>query len=883
MCNLHNRATHEIVNKHRLSANVKPIHYSITIRPDLKSFTFAGGEVIDIQVKKATSVITLNAVDLDITNVTVSNEKGSCLVANVVYDVEHEQVHFKFDGVVGKGRWKLSLNFAGEINNKLHGFYRSSYKDALGVEHVIVSTQFEPGDARRAFPCFDEPSFKARFTPRFVVDSHLDVLANGAAVSSTTVEEVYACNIAYGDGFTHSVPAVTKKVVTFKTSMTMSTYLVAWVIGEFESTEAIKVNGTKLRVLFPSGKRHMATVAQKSGQFALDYFEKYFGIRYPGGKLDMIAIPNFAFGAMENTGLITYRETALLVNEQTATINELMRVVEVVAHEIAHQWFGNLVTMEWWNGLWLNEAFATFMAAKVVEAYRKEWDRWTSFGVERAGAMRVDALLSSRAVEAPVVSSTAAQGAFDGITYRKGASVLRMLEQYIGEEAFRKGVARYLKEHSYGNTEGSDLWNALRTSSRKPVDRIMQGWVYQAGHPVVTVGQSELPGSITLAQRPFKFLSEQADTSLSWSVPVKLRYKNEDGEQSQWVLLSDREQTIYLGESLEWVVANAGGHGFYRTLYAPELAAKISADVQNTLSAIERFNLVNDAWACTQGGLQTALQYVDIVKLFGKETDPNVWSVISGSLSRLEGLLPSANKPSMQVFVRELAGSQLERLGWQVREGESIQDRQTRGTIISLLGTIGGDTAVQAKADELFTSYQADKSICPVDIVPAVVGLVAHTGDQADYVRFRQLQAATNVPQEQVRYIGALARFQDRELLATGLQSLLDGSVKSQDASSLAVGFLSNQVIRITAWEFVKQNWDVIVKTFPENGLISMIAGVTALDTPALEQDVNQFFATHKVKGGDKAVAQALEMLHVAVQFNQRETKALRERFPAAS
>jgi puromycin-sensitive aminopeptidase len=875
MCKADNGITHEIVNKHRLSDVVKPRHYAVTIRPDLTNFTFAGAQVVDIRVKKPVKEIRVNAVDLNITHACVVNDTGSMLEAKVSYDAEHEQAVFTFDGVVGKGLWQLHDTFTGEINNKLHGFYRSFYKDAEGKEHVIVSTQFEPGDARRAFPCFDEPSFKAKYTMRFVTDPHFDVYANGAELTSETVEEVKPCTVDYGNGLHFTPPAVLKRVTDFKTTMKMSTYLTAWVIGEFEATETIKVNRTPLRVLTPRGQKHLGNFALKAGQFALTWFEKYFGIRYPGGKLDMIAIPNFAFGAMENTGLITYRGTALLVNEATATVNELLRVAEVVAHEIAHQWFGNLVTMKWWNGLWLNEAFATFMAAKVMESFRKEWDRWTSFGMERGAAMRIDGLVSTRAVEAPVVSSTQAQGAFDAITYRKGASILRMLEQFIGEEQFRKGVANYLKKHSYGNTEGSDLWDALSASSGKPVAKIMDSWVYQAGHPVITVSESEVSGSVTLSQKVFKYLAEQADPNQTWMVPVCLRFKTDEGVQTRWELLTDREQTVYLGENLEWLVANAGGHGFYRTLYSPSLAAKVTANVQSTLSAIERFNTVNDAWACAQAGLSTAGEYLNIIKLFSTETDPNVWSIISGSLSRLKDLLPASNHAAFEQMVCDLARPSLERLGYAARTTDTVQDRQLRGTIISLLGTTGGDKTVQAKADELFSAYKAQKDLVAADVVPAVVRLVAHTGDHADYQDFRQLHAGTNNPQEAVRYLGALAAFQDRELLTKSLHALVDGTAKTQDATSLAIQLLGNPAIAAEAWSFIKANWDRMVATYPENGFITMCTGVTALDTPELEEDVIKFFSEHKVKGGDKAVAQSLEMLRVSVQFRQRECQAL--------
>jgi puromycin-sensitive aminopeptidase len=877
MCMSHDDNVQVTADRYRLPATVVPEHYALTLRPDLKSFTFAGGEVIDIRVKEAVSEIVLNAAELTISDAYVTDAAGCRLNGTVSLDEETERAIIRFDGVVGKGSWKLHLSFAGVINNKLHGFYRSLYRDGEGKQHVIASTQFEPNDARRAFPCFDEPGFKAKFSVTLVVDPELTALANGAIIKETLVQESPELSIDYGNGLKYVVaPAVTKKVVEFKTTMKMSTYLVAFVVGQFEASEVINVNGTEVRVWCTPGKKHLSTFALKAAQFSIAWYERYFGIKYPGGKMDMVAIPDFAFGAMENTGLITYRETALLVDELTATIAELERVAEVVAHEIAHQWFGNLVTMKWWNGLWLNEAFATFMATKVENDFYPQWNRWGSFAIERAAAFKTDGLGATRPIEAAVTNPAQALGMIDVITYRKGCSVLRQLEQYIGEETFRKGIAAYLRKHSYGNAETTDLWDAIDSVSPLPVRQIMDSWIFQPGYPMVTVSQSDVAGSVTLSQRPFKYLADQVDASLSWLVPVHLRYKTDEGVQSQWLLLADREQTVYLGENLQWVVANAGGFGFYRTLYSPELAAKLTADVQANLTSVERFNLVNDSWACCEAGLISASQYLDIVKLFAGETDPNVWSNITESLERLAGVVPAEGAAGYQALVRQLARPTFKRLGWQAQESENPADRQVRGTIISLLGTVGGDSHVQTQADKLFTAYQQDKSAVAADVVPAVVKLVAHTGDQSDHARFKAMTGSTNVPQEAVRYLQALAHFQDEQLLADSLQALVDGTARTQDAPQLAVRLLSNRVIAQRAWQFIKDNWDYMLANYPETGLIKMVSGVSFLDfSPELEQDVLAFFTDHKVKGGDKAVAQALEQLHINVLFNERERAPL--------
>ena len=870
MCRADNRTTLEIPSKVRLPGTVVPKHYSLTLRPDLTAFTFTGDEVVDISVKQPVNEIVLNASELTISRAVVTDANGSRLNGKVTLDEANERAIIAFDGTIGVGDWSLAIGFAGILNNKLHGFYRSVYKDKAGKEHVIASTQFEPNDARRAFPCWDEPSFKATFGITLEVDEHLTAISNGPVIEEHSYKADSAPRNCWLPVALHG-----KKRVTFGTTPIMATYLVAFVVGEFEHTEPIVVNGTPIRIYHIPGKSDMTSFGLSMAAYSLDWLEKYTGIKYMGEKLDLIGIPDFAFGAMENLGCITFRETALLVNAKTATIAELSRVAEVVAHENVHQWFGDLVTMKWWNGLWLNEAFATFMATKIENEFRRQWDRWTAFAIDRAAAFRTDGLKSTRPIEAPVEHPAQALGMIDVITYRKGCSVLRQLEQYIGEEAFRKGIAAYLLKHAYGNAETTDLWDAIDSVTTLPARKIMDSWIFQPGYPVITVSESQISGTVTLTQSPFKYLSEAINPEQLWLAPVHLRFKTSDGVQEKWVLLDSREQTIYLGENLEWVVANAGGHCFHRTRYSTKLAAQLTSSSDANLSAIERFNLVNDAWACVQAGLQTTEEYLAIVKQSAGETDPNVWSIVSGSLSRMHGMLPTTHRAGFEQMVREIARPTLDRLGWSVSDTDTALDRQVRGTVIALLGVAGGDTAVQSKAKELFAAYAADKSSVPSDVVPAVVGLVAHSGGAAEYAEFHRLLQSTNVPQEQVRFLGALASFRDKELLEKTLKSTITDAVRTQDAPSLVVRLLGNEVSTEAAWAFIKENWDYMVANFPETGLISMMSGITALDEPEQEADVREFVASHPVKGGDKAIAQALEQLRIGVLFNQRETATL--------
>ncbi len=421
----------------RLPRTVIPSRYEIAMDPDLDAATFTGSVTIDVDVVEPVTEIVLNSIELDISDVSVA-VSGGTIDATPELDESAERLTLSLSESLPVGPASVTIRFRGVLNDNLHGFYRSTYTGPDGSSKTIATTQFEATDARRAFPCWDEPDLKATYSVSLTVDDGLLAVSNASEINRETLDSGKVC-------------------VTFAETMKMSTYLVAFVVGELEATEPRDVDGTPLRVIAAPGSAHLTTFALEMGAHCLRYFADYYGIDYPGDKLDMIAIPDFAWGAMENLGCITYRETALLLDDASATSNEKIRVADVIAHEIAHMWFGDLVTMKWWNGIWLNEAFATFAEVKCVDAFEPEWDRWLSFSASRAASQETDALESTRSIEMKVASPDEASAMFDVLTYQKGSSVLRMLEQYIGENAFRAGVTRYLKKHEYGNTETADL------------------------------------------------------------------------------------------------------------------------------------------------------------------------------------------------------------------------------------------------------------------------------------------------------------------------------------------------------------------------------------------------------------------------------------------
>jgi puromycin-sensitive aminopeptidase len=835
---------------YRLPATVTPDRYELRLTPDLSAATFAGEEKISLQVHEPARQIVLNSAELEFKSVFVRGPNGAIIRGEAVLDDENEQASLRFAQELNPGRWELELSFAGILNDKLHGFYRSTYKNASGQEKPLVSTQFESTDARRAFPCWDEPAFKAVFQVTLVVDDGLTAISNARIIRETVLT---------GTG---------KKEVVFAESMKMSTYLVAFIVGEFEGTAPVSVGNAPLRVWAVPGKRHLAKFAQEVGSFSLGYFSRYYDIAYPGDKLDLIAIPDFASGAMENLGAITFRETALLVDEAKATRAELERVADVVSHENAHMWFGDLVTMRWWNGLWLNEAFATFMEMLAVDAWKPEWRRWDSFTVSRAAAMQVDGLKSTRPIEFPVEKPEEAAGMFDVLTYEKGASVLRMLEQYLGAEAFRDGIRSYLRHHEYANAETTDLWDAIEGSTRQPVRNIMDSWIFQAGYPLISVERDN--HSLVLSQRVFRYLQDGDVPERNWHVPIFLRATTKRGTVDWTILLTEQTARMELPEDSDSIVVNAGGHGFYRVRYSADLMAVLKQGLPTKLAAVERFNLINDAWATSLAGLTSLTDYLSLMDLLRDETDLNVWTSVMISGHHLNRILEERQCDALHERIRAVFAPAVERLGWSPREGESELEKQLRGDLISALGTLGEDKTCQERARELYAQYEKDPNSIERNIVPALVAIVAHTGAVADYEKFYSKFKTAQIPQEETRYLFALAVFRRPELIDRTLELTVNGEVRTQNAPYLMRGILLNRDAREKAWSFMKQHWSEMLKQYPDNSIPRMCEGIVGLVTPQLEADVREFFAQHSVKQGAKQIEQHLERLRVAVACRER-------------
>lgn len=837
-------------NPYRLPRTVVPHKYRIRLEPRLEEATFSGSETIDVTVEAPTDEIVLNSAEIEIVSAQLTN--GSTTIgASPRYDEKMERVTLALEDTVEPGPWELQIDFNGTLNDKLRGFYRSKFTDVDGNEQYIATTQFESTDARRAFPCWDEPDFKATFETTLVVPSDLMAITNTAEVARQDL----------GDGRTE---------IRFAETMKMSTYLVAFIVGPFEATEPVDVDGVPTRVVAPRGKLHLADYALECAQFCFRYLRDYYGIPYPGDKLDHIAIPDFAFGAMENVGAITYRETALLLDPAKASQAEKLRVLDVIGHEIAHQWFGNLVTMRWWEGIWLNEAFASFMEMKATDARRPEWKRWLTFSaVERPWAMEVDHLTTTRPVEFEVRSPEEADQMFDALTYGKGSSVLRMIEQFIGEDAFRRGVGNYLRRHAYGNTVTADLWAGLDEASEWPVSQIMDTWILQGGYPQVDVSLAD--GRLRLGQRRFLAIPDETDTTL-WKVPLKIRGMAADGPFELSYLLEDAEATVEVPGGVEWVIANAGGSGFYRVSYSDHLLAALVENLAS-LDATERYVLLYDVFAFAQAGQTEMAKVLELVHAFSEETEQAIWQLVFRILGWVHHhLVADEHLDRYAAWVRSVVGPLVDRLGRRARPDDTDLQRRLRGQAMATLGALGDDAETIEWARTTVSAHLEGGDVDDPELLTAALGVVAAHGDADTHTAFMKRYQESMDPQEQQRFLRALTAFDDAELGREVIDATLDGRIRNQDGSWVCGSLFGNRRAGGDLWREVRTRWQECVDVFPPMTFRRLIEGISALSRPDVAADVKAFFAETPVPTADKAVAQNLELLDANLAARERET-----------
>jgi puromycin-sensitive aminopeptidase len=838
-------------SRYRLPRTVVPSRYDLLLEPDLEAGTFTGVVEAAVEVAEPVTEIVLNANELRLDEATLTGGDGRRVeVAKILADEEAQRATLELAGPADPGSWSLRIGFRGELNPRLTGFYRSTYA-ANGETRVIGTTHFEATDARRAFPCWDEPDLKAIFGITIVVKDGLFAVSNGPEVERERLD----------DG---------RVRIRFADTMRMSTYLAAWVVGPLDVTAPTDARGVPIRVVHVPGKDHLTSFAIEASVHALNWFADYYGIPYPEAKLDNIAIPDFAQGAMENIGCITYREQVLLVDPERATREERVDIAETIAHEIAHMWFGDLVTMRWWNGIWLNEAFATFMSMLAVDAYRPDWGIWNDFIRQRTSALEVDALETTRPIEYEVRSPDDASGMFDTLTYVKGGAVLRMLEQWLGPERFRDGIRRYLNAHAYGNTETHDLWDALEEETGEPVRRIMDAWIFQPGYPSISVA---LDGSrIRFTQR--RFLPSRDGDETTWPVPLMVRQVAGGAERVDRILVeADGAELELLGTDAV-VVANAGSASFVRVWYDDALRSRVAAGAMEALSPVERYALVDDAWAAVVGGRSSVSSFLDLAQGFRDESDLRVWQAILTGLGWLDRFVDGEPRERLQASVRDLMRPAVERLGWEPADDEPDLTRALRGQLVQSLAILGADPEAVAHARELELQGEGDPQL-----FQAAVEAVASEGTAEDLDRFWERYRGAPTPQEEERYLFATARFPGEAEIERVLQSATGDEVRTQDAPYLLARATTNRSQGPRAWRFIADRWDQLLDRFASSNIIGLVSGIRYLTDPDVVPEVEDFFRSHDIPQNHLMLLQTLERMRVAAKLRERTTPELLERF----
>ncbi|MFA5990829.1 MAG: M1 family metallopeptidase [Candidatus Doudnabacteria bacterium] len=836
----------------RLPEYVKPERYRLFIKPDLKGFVFEGEETIYLTLEKSVSEITLHAKELIISDVSLKMSNSKFQISKQIQNPKSQTVTFKFKQKIPAGKGELSLKFTGILNDKMRGFYRSQYNHQSKQKH-LATTQFEATDARRAFPCFDEPSAKAVFDVSLMLPKKMTV------VSNTVETEVVEHQGEY-------------KTVTFAPTPKMSTYLLAFIVGDLEYIEGKTKDKVVVRIFTTPGKKHQAKFALDTAIRCLEFYNQYFDIAYPLPVLDLIAIPDFNSAAMENWGAITYRESALLIDEKNSSLSSKQWVAIVIAHEIAHQWFGNLVTMEWWTHLWLNEGFASYMEYLCTDKLFPKWQMWEQYVAARFNtALELDALTNTHPIEVEVNHPEEISEIFDAVSYAKGSVVIRMLAEYLGERTFRDGLRYYLKKHSYQNASTVHLWEAFEKVSGKPVKKLMHNWTGAPGYPLVRVIEEK--NHLVLKQS--RFYSSSVSKKLSkdttvWQIPITVKDSNAKSKQ---YLLNTKTLAIPKSKA-NWIKLNAGETSMFRTDYPAQMLSALSLGLKNkTLTAIERLGVVRDAFSLAESGDLPVVQVLEAVKNLNNETDYNVWLMVATGLGSVSGIARNLKKyPAYKEFSNELFQNILGRVGWQEKAKETSSQVLLRSLVLQQVIKWGDEKTI-LKAKKLF----AGKSKPIVNIRSAVYFAVATTGGQTEHAKFIKLYKEEKLQEEKDRLARALTQFTEPKLLKQTLEFALSSSVRDQDAPFIIAGVFRNSVGAEIALGFVKKHWSELLKRYA-SGLSMISRIISTMDnfyTEEKAQEIEKFFKTHKAPGATRAIKQTLEKIRSQTAWLKRDGEHL--------
>ncbi|EME30031.1 Puromycin-sensitive aminopeptidase [Galdieria sulphuraria] len=866
-------------NRHLLPQIVKPKLYKLQLEPELEfpeqngaqgkqDLKFQGKANIELEIISSTKCVTLHALDLEIKEAAVEVNNSKLIKAeNISYDKEQQTATILFpETLLPTQKVAIQLDYTGTLNDQMVGFYRSSYKGSNGETRYMATTQFEPTDARRAFPCWDEPAIKAVFEITLIVPADRDCLSNMIAVSEHINESG-------------------KKVVQFQRTPIMSTYLLAFIVGEFDHIEDKTEQGIMVRVYTLKGSSELGRFALQVAVKTLTFFAEFFDIAYPLPKMDLVAIPDFAAGAMENWGCVTFRETALLIDPANSSTVARSRVAEVVAHELAHQWFGNLVTMEWWTHLWLNEGFATWAADLAVDHLFPSWGTWLQFVSSTfSAALRLDSLESSHPIEVEVKKAGDVNEIFDAISYCKGASVIRMLANYLSLESFQKGLQVYLKKFSYKNAATDDLWKVLEEVSGKPVFSMMSLWTRQTGYPVIQVKQNQ-DNQWLFEQTRFLssgFTEQTTENATLWIIPIGAISSSKPTETRYFLLKGKKEEmNDVFGKEEDWFKLNSNQSGVYRVNYPLSLWEKLRKPVQECiLSSTDRLGLSMDSFALCRAGMMPTTSALDMMASFENETDYNCWVDLISNFDSLHSVFGKTDESRylMERFFCHILRNIAQQLGWNAAEGEEHSVSLLRPKVLRAMVDYK-DANTLSIARQLFEQYIHNKDNVVADLRGVVMAAAVSSGGQKEFDQVKHLFETATLNEEKVRCLQTLGMTPQVSLMKEALEWGWQ-HVRYQDYIYLVSSIGSNPKGAELIWEYLKEHWNALYERYGKGNfmLTSFIRACTAQMTTQMEADqVEAFYRTKHVEGCERTIRQCVERIRVSAKWFERDEKATKE------
>ncbi len=846
-----------MASPYRLPQVVRPTRYDVDLTTSPSRSDFFGTVTMQLAVREHTDRIEMHAKHLELADAhLVRGETKTPL--DFTLDDDQETVTFTAGAPIEAGDVALTVAFKGAPSPSMHGLYL-----AADGEERAVCTQCEATDARAIFPCFDEPEFKARLAWTIRTDAELVALANGPLIERT--EE---------DGLS---------VWRFEATAPVSSYLAAIAVGDFAGTDETLAHDTPVRVWAMRGKQSQAKFAHAFTEKLIPYYEDYFGIDYPYVKYDQVAVPGFDAGAMENVGLVLFRQNLLLMGSSSASWNQEKLIAKVIAHELAHMWFGNLVTMKWWDDLWLNEAFAEWFAHKACDAAAPDYLVWYDFQSDKNRALVDDALPTTHPIWTAVETPDEAIEMFDVITYQKGCAVMRMLEDYLGEAPFRDGLRTYMAEYAESNARGADLWRHLEQASSQPVGALMKSWIEQPGFPIVDY---DVEGA-TIVVKQKRFWSKPdapADDGQTWNVPLVVRFADDEGIKDHRFILDGTQGRAELPAkgAIQWCFLNADGIGFYRTAPSERVVRQVLANAIEHLSPVEQMGFIEDQWALVRNGTQDIGAFMPVLEEFVASRDHNVVRSLADRFGSLEALLELAGEEEALAKMRTVIGERfaphVAELSYAPKDGESQNDTQRRAIAIFSLASVARDADAIAECERYAEQERADPRSIDPNLTGTFVGIAAKFGDAARYDAWESTYVARRkgaaAPQESLRYLYTFAAFRPEALTARTLAHLDDGFIPQEAVGSIVSQLLGHRHSQLAAWAYVKANWATLQKRVGDMGISRVVESVGRLPGDQ-RADIVAFFEANPPKGAERALARALESLDQREELLKRVTPGL--------